>query len=171
MDLSKTIIPKSDQLNADDLIAGSKIIKIRDIKGGTDEAQPVNVYFHGDNNKPFKPCKSVRRILVQLWGADGLQYIGRRLTIFRDDTVKWAGVEIGGIRISHASHIPEATRVLVTTAKNKRIPMTIEVLPLIELKDVEGAAKAIKDKKFSIEAILEKYDVSEEQLKILKDEK
>ena len=67
MDLSKTIIPKSDQLNADDLIAGSKIIKIRDIKGGSDDAQPVNIYFYGDNNKPFKPCKSVRRILVQLW--------------------------------------------------------------------------------------------------------
>ena len=48
--------------------------------------------------------------------------------------------------------------------------MTIEVLPIVELKDVEGAAKAIKDKKFSIEAILEKYDVTEEQLKILKDE-
>lgn len=170
MDLSKTIIPKSDQLNADDLIAGSKIIKIRDIKGGSDEAQPVNIYFYGDNNKPFKPCKSVRRILVQLWGADGLQYIGRRLTIYRDDTVKWAGVEIGGIRISHASHIENATRVLVTTAKNKRTPMTIDVLPLVELKDVEGAAKAIKDKKFSIEAILEKYDVTDEQLKILKDE-
>ena len=170
MDLSKTIIPKSDQLNADDLIAGSKIIKIRDIKGGSDDAQPVNIYFYGDNNKPFKPCKSVRRILVQLWGADGLQYIGRRLTIFRDDTVKWAGVEIGGIRISHASHIAESTRVLVTTAKNKRVPMTIEVLPIVELKDVEGAAKAIKDKKFSIEAILEKYDVTEEQLKVLKDE-
>ena len=170
MDLSKTIIPKSDQLNADDLIAGSKIIKIRDIKGGSDEAQPVNIYFYGDNNKPFKPCKSVRRILVQLWGADGLQYIGRRLTIYRDDTVKWAGVEIGGIRISHASHIENATRVLVTTAKNKRTPMTIDVLPLVELKDLEGAAKAIKDKKFSIEAILEKYDVNEEQLKILKNE-
>ena len=57
MDLSKTIIPKSDQLNADDLISGAKTIKIRDIKGGADEAQPVCIYFYGDNNKPFKPCK------------------------------------------------------------------------------------------------------------------
>ena len=170
MDLSKTIIPKSDQLNADDLIAGAKIIKIRDIKGGSDEAQPVNIYFYGDNNKPFKPCKSVRRILVQLWGADGLRYIGRRITIFRDDSVKWAGVEIGGIRISHASHIENATRVLVTTAKNKRTPMTIEVLPLVELKDVSGAKKAIKEGKIKLDAILEKYDLTEEQLKNLQDE-
>lgn len=170
MDLSKTIIPKSDQLNADDLIAGSKIIKIRDIKGGSDEAQPVNIYFYGDNNKPFKPCKSVRRILVQLWGADGLKYIGRRLTIFRDDSVKWAGVEIGGIRISHASHIENATRVLVTTAKNKRTPMTIEVLPMVLLNDLEGAKKALKEGKIKLDAILEKYDLTEEQLKNLQDE-
>lgn len=170
MDLSKTIIPKSDQLNADDLISGSKIIKIRDIKGGTDEAQPVNVYFYGDNNKPYKPCKSMRRVLVQLWGADGLKYIGRRITLFRDDAVKWAGVEIGGIRISHASHIASETRVLVTTAKNKRTPITIEVLPLVELKDLAGAKKAIQDKKITIDAVLEKYDLTTEQLKALQDE-
>lgn len=170
MDLSKTIIPKSDQLNADDLIAGSKIIKIRDIKGGNDEAQPVSIYFYGDNNKPFKPCKSMRRVLVQLWGADGLQYMGRRLTLFRDDTVKWAGVEIGGIRISHASHITESTRVLVTTAKNKRTPMTIEVLPIVELKDLDGAKKALKDGKIKLDAILEKYDLTNEQLKALQNE-
>jgi len=170
MDLSKTIIPKSDQLNADDLISGTKTIKIRDIKGGDDEAQPVSIYFYGDNNKPFKPCKSMRRVLVQLWGADGLKYIGRRITLFRDDTVKWAGVEIGGIRISHASHIPESTRVLVTMAKNKRAPMTIEALPLVEIKDLEAAKKAIKDKKATLIAILEKYDLTDEQLKALQDE-
>jgi len=170
MDLSKTIVPKSDQLNADDLISGTKTIKIRDIKAGADETQPVSIYFYGDNNKPYKPCKSMRRILVQLWGADGLQYTGRRLTLYRDDSVKWAGVEIGGIRISHASHIPESTRVLVTMAKNKRAPMTIEALPLVELKDLAGAKKAIQDKKVTLDAILEKYDLTEEQLKELKNE-
>lgn len=169
MDLSKTIIPKSDQLNADDLIAGPKTIKIRDIKAGADETQPVCIYFYGDNNKPFKPCKLVRRILVQLWGADGLKYIGRRLTIFRDDSVKWAGVEIGGIRISHASHIESATRLLVTTAKNKRTPMTIEALPLVQLKDIEAAKKAISENKTTLEAILKQYDLTDEQLKNLKD--
>jgi len=170
MDLSKTIIPKSDQLNADDLISGSKTIKIRNIKGGEDEAQPVSIYFYGDNNKPFKPCKSMRRVLVQLWGSESLVFHGRRLTIYRDDTVKWAGVETGGIRISHASHIAESTRVLVTASKNKRVPMTIDVLPLVELKDLTGAKKALKDKKITLDAVLEKYDLTEEQFKALQDE-
>jgi hypothetical protein len=112
----------------------------------------------------------MRRVLVQLWGSESSVFHGRRLTIYRDDTVKWAGVETGGIRISHASHIPESTRVLVTASKNKRVPMTIDVLPLVELKDFTGAKKAIKEKKFTLEAILEKYDLTEEQLKALKDE-
>ena len=170
MDLSKTIIPKSDQLNADDLISGSKTIKIREVKAGTDETQPVNIFFYGDNNKPFRPCKSMRRVLVQLWGADGLQYLGRRITLFRDDTVKWAGIEVGGIRISHASHLQSATRVLVTTAKNKRTPATIEVMPLVELKDLAAAKKAVQEKKVTLDAILEKYDLTNEQLKELKNE-
>lgn len=170
MDLSKTIIPKSDQLNADDLISGPKTIKIRDVKAGADETQPVAIYFYGDDNKPFKPCKSVRRILVQLWGADGLQYVNRRITLFRDDSVKWAGVEIGGIRISHASHIAGETRVLVTTAKNKRTPMTIGLLPMVLINDFEAAKKAINDKKTTIQSIISKYDVTPEQLKLLQDE-
>jgi hypothetical protein len=170
MDLSKTIIPKSDQLNADDLISGAKTIKIRNIKGGEDDAQPVSIYFYGDNNKPFKPCKSMRRVLVQLWGADGLQYLGRRLTLYREDSVKWSGIEVGGIRISHASHIKQATRVLITVSRSKRVPITIEVLPLVELKDLAGAKKALTEKKITLDAILEKYDLTEEQLKTLQDE-
>lgn len=171
MDLSKTIKPKSDQLNADDLVTGSKTIKIRDIKEGADETQPVKIYFYGDNNKPYLPCKSMRRVLVQLWGADGLQFIGKRLTIFRDDSVKWAGIEVGGIRISHASHIAENTRVLITVAKNKRTPATIEVLPLVPIKDIEAVKKALKEKSKDLNFFVENYDLTIEQLKELENEK
>jgi hypothetical protein len=170
MDLSKTIIPKSDQLNADDLIAGARTIKIRDIKVKEDEAQSVSIYFYNDDNKPFKPCKSVRRMLVQLWGANGLDWIGRRLTLYLDDTVKWAGVEAGGIRVSHASHIATTTRVLMTTSKNNRRPVDVYALPPVEIKDLDAAKKALKEKKTTIEKIISTYDVTPEQLKLLQDE-
>lgn len=169
MDLSKTIIPKSDQLNADDLISGSKTIKIRDIKQGADENQPVKLYFYGDNNKPYLPCKSMRRVLVQLWGADGLQFIGKRLTLYRNDNVKWAGIEVGGIRISHASHISEAKRVLITVSKNKREPFTIEVIAPKLLTDIEASKKALKAKTHSLEFFVANYDLTDEQLKTLQD--
>jgi hypothetical protein len=170
MDLSKTIIPKSDQLNADDLIAGARTIKIRDLKAGADEQQPVSIYFYGDDNKPFKPCKSVRRVLVQLWGADASKFIGRRLTLYRDTSVKYAGVEVGGIRVSHASHIEQPKTVLVTMAKSSRRPFTIEVLAPVLLSDIDGAKKALQAKKTTLEAIVAKYDLTDEQLKNLTNE-
>ncbi len=48
--------------------------------------------------------------------------------------------------------------------------MTIESLSLVELKDLAGAKKALQDKKVTLDAVLEKYDLTEEQLKTLQDE-
>lgn len=171
MDLSKTIIPKSDQLNADDLISGAKTITIRDIKAGADEQQPVNIYYHGDDNKPYKPCKSMRRLLVQVWGADGSKYIGRSLTLYRDDTVKFAGVNVGGIRISHVSHIKEPVEVLITTAKSKRRPYTVQVLKKEVLNEqhqhFKAMQQAIADGSRTIEQLKQKFEISDEVKQLL----
>jgi len=166
IDVSKTIQPKSDQLNADDLVGGAKTIRIRDIKGFEDEAQPIAIYFDGDNNKPYKPCKSMRRVLVQLWGIDGTKYIGKSLTLYRDDTVKFGGVEVGGIRISHASGIDKPTKVLLTIARSKRKPFTIEPI-VVKAKTLtperfEKALIALKDGKTTKENI-ESYELTDGQ--------
>jgi hypothetical protein len=68
MNLAETIIPKSDQLNADDLITGTITVKITAVKGSNEPQQPVSIHYEGDNGKPYKPCKSMRRILVSAWG-------------------------------------------------------------------------------------------------------
>ena len=47
MDISMTIKPKTDQLNADDLIGGTKTIRIRDVKATDSEVQPVSIFFDG----------------------------------------------------------------------------------------------------------------------------
>lgn len=60
IDLTATIKPKSDQLNADDLIAGPKTITVTGVKLVAED-QPVAISFHGDDGKPYKPCKSMRR--------------------------------------------------------------------------------------------------------------
>lgn len=170
MDISKTIEPKSDQLNADDLIGGAKTIRIRDVKATDSDVQPVSIYFDGDNNKPYKPSKGMRRVLVALWGANAKDYIGRYLTLYRDEKVKFGGIEVGGIRISHASHINEPTRVLETVGRGKRRPITIEVLktPKKELKDINGAKEAIEKGTYTFEQINNIYELTEEQINILK---
>jgi len=169
MDLRKTIIPKSDQLNADDLITGPRTIKIRDVREGSSD-QPVHIYFDGDDNKPYKPCLSMRRLLVQVWGHEGKSYVGKSMTLFLDPSVKWAGVEVGGIRISHVSDITEPTDVLLTVSKGKRRPYTVQ--PLIVAKKTltdarfQKALEALEEGKTTVDKLME-YDLTEEQLKQL----
>lgn len=170
MDISNTIKPKSDQLNADDLVSGSKTIKIRDVKATDTEMQPVSIFFDGDENKPYKPSKGMRRVLVSIWGADAKTFIGRSLTLYRDDKVKFGGLEVGGIRISHASHINEPVRVLETVSRGKRKPITIDVLKVVKnkIQDIDKAKEAIKKGTHTFEQIAEIYELTEEQKTFLK---
>ena len=70
MDISDTIIAKSDQLNASDLIGGPITVTITGVKRFDSAEQPIAISYEGDNGKPFKPCKSVRRLLVGMWGMN-----------------------------------------------------------------------------------------------------
>jgi hypothetical protein len=128
IDLRNTIAPKSDQLNADDLIGTTKTIRVTKVSLCAEPDQPIAVSFEGDNGKPFKPCKSMRRLLVSVWGPDGASYAGRSMTLFRDDKVRFGGADVGGIRISHLSHIEKPVVVALTVTKSVRKPF--KVLPL-----------------------------------------
>jgi hypothetical protein len=128
MNMLQTIVPKSDQLNADDLIARTLTIKVTDVKIKQGDEQPVSIYFEGDNGKPFKLCKSMRRVLVQVWGADASKYIGRSMTIYRDAKVVFAGQAVGGIRISHMSDLEAEITIALTASKAVRKPYTVKPL-------------------------------------------
>lgn len=145
IDLTQTIAAKSLQLNADDLIGGAITVEVTKVELASSE-QPVAVNYKGDNGKPFYPCKSMRRIMVHLWGNDGNAYVGRKLTLFRDPKVIFGGAEVGGIRISHMSHIDAPVTISLTATKKSKKPYT--VLPLIEgtPKPKVDKAQAAKDK-------------------------
>ncbi len=126
-DMSPVIVPKSDQINADDLIGGPVTITIREvqIKGG--QEQPVSMYFHG-SDKAYRPCKSMSRVMVAAWGADANLYKGRSLTLYRDPTVKWGGMDVGGIRISHMTDIESTMTMALTATKGSRKPFVVKPL-------------------------------------------
>ena len=127
-DLSQTIAPKSDQLNADDLIGRTLTIKVTRVSRADGE-QPVAINFEDDGGKPYKPCKSMRRVLVNVWGPDGHAYAGRRMTLYRDDTVAFGGMAVGGIRISHVSDITKPVTMALTATRAQRKPYTVKPLP------------------------------------------
>jgi hypothetical protein len=131
MDLSKTIIAKSDQLNADDLLTGPRTFTVVEVREGSEE-QPVNIVLaEWPRNRPFKPSKTVQRILAYCWGAETDDWPpGARMTLYRDEKVKWAGEEIGGIRVSHLSHIDGPQKVALQESKHKKSLHTIR--PLVD---------------------------------------
>ena len=136
MNLASTIAPKSDQLNADDLLAGPRTIRIAAVESGASPEQPVSVRFDGDNGRPYKPSKGMRRVLVAMWGGEGAAYIGRRLTLFCDKAVTFGPDTTGGIRISHASDIPAAVEIALTVKRGKRKPFRVEPLAPEKAADV-----------------------------------
>lgn len=127
IDMSQFVEAKSDQLCADDLTGNPRVITVRRVTGN-DGDQPVSIYFDGDNNKPFKPCKTMRRVLLAVWGRNAADYVGRSMRIYRDDSVQFGGLNVGGIRISHMSHIDKKVMVVVMKTKGKKAPIEIEPL-------------------------------------------
>lgn len=115
-----TIMSKSDQLNADDLISGSIVIVVTEVKKITGD-QPMVIHYQGDNGKPYKPNKTMRKIILAAWGDDETQWVGRGMVLYNEPTVKWAGKAVGGIEISQLSHIPKPMEcnLMVTRGKKK----------------------------------------------------
>jgi len=128
MDITATLAPKSNQMNADDLIVGSRTIIVTNVDVAIEAEQPVAIHFEGDSGRPWRPCKSMRRVLASAWGPDSSQYVGRGITLFREPGAMYGGQQVGGIRLSHLSHIDGPLTVMLTTSRGKRSPY--KVLPL-----------------------------------------
>lgn len=128
-DITSAIEPKSDQLNSDDLALGPKTITITKVTIKESGDQRVSIFFEGDNGKPWKPAKTMTRLLGALWKTrESADFVGKSVTLYRDDTVTWGALAVGGIRVSHVSHIEDKTIVMVRQKKGVSAPVT--VLPL-----------------------------------------
>lgn len=116
-DISHTIIAKSDQLNASDLLGGPVTVTVISVKVQKSKDQPVSIQISG-GYQPFKPCLTVRRILAKLWTPKSASWTGKSMTLYCDPEVTWAGEKAGGIRVSHMSGINGIQE--VTTRASKR---------------------------------------------------
>jgi hypothetical protein len=130
MDLTQAIEARSDQLNADDLISGPRTFTITEVHRGDPEQPVAIVLAEFPEGRPFKPSKTVIRLLAYAWGSDTDTWPDKpRLTLYRDESVKWAGQAIGGIRVSHLSHIDKQLKVALAESKGKKHLHVINPLP------------------------------------------
>ena len=129
MDLTASIAPRSDQLNADDLISGPVTVTVHEVVAGTAE-QPVDVRLVEFPGRAYRPSKSMRRVMVLAWGAEASAYAGRRLTLYRNPEITFGKDKVGGIEISHLSHLDKQLTVALTATRGKRKAFTVK--PLID---------------------------------------
>lgn len=129
--LMDTVKANSDQLNACD-IPKPITVTIEDVSRGPSKEQPVSIRISGGYQKWF-PCKTVRRILIGAWGENGKGWVGKTLTLYCDDSVKYGGVAVGGIRISHMSDLSSDMTFSVNLTRGKKGQVTVRRL-LVEQK-------------------------------------
>jgi len=128
MDLTERIAPRSDQLNADDLISGPVTVTIQEVVKGTAE-QPVDVRLVEFPGRAYRPSKSMRRVMVMAWGADASAYTGRRLKLHRNPEITFGRDKVGGIEISALSNLDKPLTVALTATRGKRKNFTVQPLP------------------------------------------
>lgn len=126
--LRDTIIPKSDQLNSEQLLGGTLTITVENVRRGDTAEQPIAIDYIGGNGRPYKPCKTMRKLLIALWGEDGRAWVGRSMVLYNNPDVKFGGVKVGGIRISHMSDINTDTSLSLTETKGKKAQYTVRKL-------------------------------------------
>ena len=103
-DIGDTLAPKSEQLDAVDLADGPRVFTITECRTTKGQEQPTTIRF-AEFPRPWKPGKNQRRVLAFCWGEKGAAYVGRRVLLYCDTDVLYAGEKVGGIRIRALSHI------------------------------------------------------------------
>ena len=129
MDISDTLAPNSDQLDAVDLRgAPPRTFTITKVDVRQKADQPVSVHL-AEFPRVWRPGKSMRRVLAHCWGRDSSVWIGRRIELYCDDTVSFGGEQIGGTRISRLSNIDGPVSVPLIIGRGKSGVFRVQPLP------------------------------------------
>lgn len=126
MDMTESIAPKSDQLDAVDLLSGPRTFTIERVTKGNAE-QPFNFHL-AEFPRVWRPGKSMRRVIVAAWGPDATRYAGHRITLYCDSSVQFGGQAVGGSRISHMTGIDKPLEVPLLIKRGKSSIFTVQPL-------------------------------------------
>lgn len=122
---------KSDQLNADDLIATDMIIKITSVDIQPNKEQTITIHYENEGKKPYRPCLTMARLITKILGSEEY-WAGNYLKLYRDPTIKWAGEEVGGIRIKAMTGCNSKQTFTVKQGRGFT-KVTVEPLPIEQL--------------------------------------
>src|SRR5699024_7210082 len=121
-----TAEPRSDQINYEDFVGGSRVYTIAGVRVGTAE-QKYDIGLQGEE-RVWRPPLTVLRTLIACWGDDATVWQGRQAELYGDPSIRFGKDAVGGIRIKSLSHLDEPKTVTVTVARGKRQKITIQPL-------------------------------------------
>lgn len=134
MNIREFVKIKSDRLNYEDFIMGPQDFTIARLGKKIDQGNPrLLMFFEGREETPYWASKGMLKCLsnVDGWGeSEFSEWVGRKVRLFGEPTVVYAGKEMGGIQISHISHIEKEFTTKITLRRGLRVDFTI--YPLIE---------------------------------------
>lgn len=104
-DISDTLAANSEELCNTDLIGGPVRARVERVTRNPDPKRPITIHL-SSGLKPWRPGVELRRRIVEKWGPDARQWVGRELRLFRDPDAKDPNGKVaGGTRINGMSHI------------------------------------------------------------------
>lgn len=122
-----TIEKKTDQLNYEDFLGGlTRTVTIAEVRKGSKEQQ-YDIAIEGDR-RVWRPSVTVLKLLVEAWGDDATKWVGRRATLYGDPSIMFGPDRVGGIRVSHVSHIDAPITAVLTKTRGKRAAHTVQPL-------------------------------------------
>lgn len=125
-----TAEPRSDQWNADDFIGGPMTFTIAGVTVGKAE-QKYDIELVEGQGRSWRPPLTMLRLLIAAWGDEASDWTGRRVRLYRDESVRFGSDAVGGIRISHMSHLPgnKTFSAMLTSTRGRRARHSVEPLP------------------------------------------
>lgn len=143
----------TDQLNYEDFLGGvTRVVTIAKVEKGRKEAQ-YDISIEEDD-RYWRPPATILKLLKLAYGEEGADWVGKKAMLYGDPDVKMKGVKVGGIRVSHLSHIDGPLTASLTVTRGQTAVFTVDPLP--ELSPVEALRNewktATPERKTEIEA-------------------
>jgi hypothetical protein len=113
VDITEALAPTSDQLDAVELVNPRTFTIDTGSSLGKREGKTVAEIRLVDFDRVWRPSKGMLDVLAACWGTDAKQWVGRRVTVYNDPDVMFGRDRVGGVRISHLSHIDKARAVTI----------------------------------------------------------
>lgn len=130
MDITEALAPTSDQLDAIELVAPRTFTIDTGSRLGQRDGKKVAEIRLVGFPRVWRPSKGMLDVLAACWGVDGKQWVGRSVTLYNDPDVMFGKEKVGGIRISHLSHIdgPRTVKIRGTGGAGRKRDWRVEPL-------------------------------------------